>query len=74
MQLRNEYTFVIPQLSMENVEAKVVTTKEYDYLVKELQDEKRKRKEMEQKIENIKDDIMGRLQANKDFHNDLLED
>ena len=72
--IKKEYTVVIPHLSMENVEAKVVTTKEYDYLVKEVQDEKRKRKEMEQKIENIKDDIMGRLQANKDFHNDLLED
>lgn len=74
--IKNDYTQIIPQLSIEKVEAKTVTTKEYDNLLKDLQNEKQKRKEQEQEQEELKHriDIMEKLQANQEFQNDMSKD
>lgn len=70
--IKNDYTQIIPQLSIEKVEAKTVTTKEYDNLLKDLQNEKQKRKEQEELKHRI--DIMEKLQANQEFQNDMSKD
>lgn len=81
--VKYDYTLIIPQLSIENVKSKAVTTKEYDYLLKDLQNEKQKREEMEQEREEDKKKqkdlerrvgIMEKLQANQEFQNDLSKD
>ncbi len=70
--IKNDYTQIILQLSIEKVEAKTVTTKEYDNLLKDLQNEKQKRKEQEELKHRI--DIMEKLQANQEFQNDMSKD
>ena len=71
--VKYDYTLIIPKLSIENVEAKAVTTKEYDNLLKELQTEKQKREEDKKKTKELERrvSIMEKLQANPEFQNDL---
>lgn len=64
---------LIPKLSIENVEAKAVTTKEYDNLLRDLETEKQKRIEMEKSLEE-RISIMEKLQVNQEFQKDMSRD
>jgi len=59
--LKNEYTRLIPYLSIEQVEVKEITTKEYDQLLKELRKKEKEQKRMDEKMDKLEAMIQGLL-------------
>jgi len=59
--LKEEYTRLIPQLSIERVEVKEITTKEYDQLLKELRKKEKEQKRMDEKMDKLEAMIQGLL-------------
>jgi phage terminase Nu1 subunit (DNA packaging protein) len=51
--LKEEYKRLIPHLSIEKVEVKEVTTKEYDQLLKELRKKDKKQKQTDAKVDKL---------------------
>jgi hypothetical protein len=51
--LKEEYTRIIPHLSIERVEIKEITTKEYDQLLKELRNKEKEQMKTNEKVDKL---------------------
>lgn len=66
MALKEEYTRIIPHLSIEMVEVKEVTTKEYDQLLKELRKRIEEQERTDEKVDKLEEMVKRLLEKQLD--------